>query len=64
MEEADIRMNEIRKAGYDFEKTVLRGGRNEHTGKVIAEKIEHYIEDLLKAKVLPSSQLLEFTLSF
>ena len=44
-------MNEIRKATYDFDKSVLKGGLNEITGKIIAEKVLHYIEDLNKAKV-------------
>lgn len=51
MEEADIRLSEIKKSSYEFDRDIVKGSVNPRTGKVIAEKVTKYMEDKLRARV-------------
>ncbi|XP_065828512.1 cilia- and flagella-associated protein 263-like [Oscarella lobularis] len=50
LEEADIRLAEMKKASYEFERDILRGAINHRTGKVSAERVARYIEDKLRSR--------------
>ncbi|XP_013405917.1 coiled-coil domain-containing protein 113 [Lingula anatina] len=50
MEEADIRINEIKKASYEFERDIVKGAVNTRTGKVISERVLKYLEDKIRAR--------------
>jgi hypothetical protein len=51
MEEADMRMTEIKKEEYEFDRDIAKGAVNPRTGKANAEKVIKYLEDKLRAKV-------------
>jgi len=51
LEEADMRMAEIKKEEYEFERDIVKGAANPRTGKANAEKVSKYLEDKLRAKV-------------
>ena len=51
MEEADLRLAEIKKESYEFDRDIVKGAVNQRTGKVIAEKVIRYFEDRLRARV-------------
>ena len=51
MEEADLRLGEMKKVSYEFERDVVKGSVNPRTGKVIAEKVSRHWEEKLKARV-------------
>ena len=51
MEEADLRLAEIKKEGYEFERDIVKGAMNPRTGKVISEKVVRYFEDKIRARV-------------
>jgi len=51
MEECDLRLAEMKKASYEFERDVVKGSINPRTNKVIAEKVVRYLEDKLRARV-------------
>lgn len=45
-----IRMNEIKKETYEFNRDLLIGGKNPRTGKMMAEKVVRYFDEKLKTK--------------
>ena len=51
LEEADLRLSEIKKEEYEFERDIVKGAANPRTGKANAEKVSKYLEDKLRAKV-------------
>jgi len=51
LEEADLRIAEIKKEDYEFERDIVKGAANPRTGKANAEKVAKYLEDKLRAKV-------------
>uniref|UniRef100_H2YDN7 Cilia- and flagella-associated protein 263 n=1 Tax=Ciona savignyi TaxID=51511 RepID=H2YDN7_CIOSA len=48
LEEAELRITEIKKATYEFDRDICKGSINPRTGKVVAEKVIRYFEDKLK----------------
>ncbi|CAL1541961.1 unnamed protein product [Lymnaea stagnalis] len=50
MEEADIRLSEVKKESYEFERDIVKGSVNHRTNKVIAEKCMRYFEDKLRTR--------------
>ncbi|ELU06186.1 hypothetical protein CAPTEDRAFT_181233 [Capitella teleta] len=50
MEEADIRLTEMKKSSYEFDRDIVKGSVNPRTGKVIAEKMTRYLDDKLRAR--------------
>ena len=50
MEEADVRLSELKKSSYEFERDILKGAINTRTGKVVAEKVIRYFEDKQRAR--------------
>ncbi|XP_005090523.1 coiled-coil domain-containing protein 113 [Aplysia californica] len=50
MEETDMRLSEMKKESYEFERDILKGSVNHRTNKVIAEKCLRYFDDKLKAR--------------
>ena len=50
MEEADLRLAEIKKTSYEFERDIVKGAENTRTGKVVAEKVLRYFDDKLRAR--------------
>jgi len=51
LEEADLRLAEIKKEEYEFERDIVKGAVNPRTGKANSEKVSKYLEDKLRAKV-------------
>jgi len=51
MEEADLRLAEIKKEGYEFDRDIVKGSINTRTNKVISEKVSRYFEDKLRSRV-------------
>lgn len=51
MEEAELRLEEIRKSHYEFDRDIVKLAVNPQTNKVVAEKITRYFEDKLRARV-------------
>ena len=45
-----MRLTELKKSSYEFERDILKGAVNNRTGKVIAEKITRYFEDKNRAR--------------
>eukprot|EP01136_Pigoraptor_vietnamica_P030441 Opistho-1_new@89695 len=50
MEEAEIRLAELKKATYDFRRDIVQGAVNPRTEKVIAEKVTRYYEDKMRQR--------------
>ena len=50
-----MRVGEIKKASYEFERDIVKGAVNPRTGKVISEKVSRYWEDKLRARVIGQS---------
>jgi len=50
MEETDMRLSEMKKESYEFERDILKGSVNHRTNKVIAEKCLRYFDDKLRAR--------------
>jgi len=50
MEEADIRLAEIKKTQYEFKRDVVSGAVNPRTGRVIAEKLIRSVEDKVRSR--------------
>ncbi|KAH9505387.1 hypothetical protein Btru_058610, partial [Bulinus truncatus] len=50
MEEADMRLSEIKKESYEFERDIVKGSVNYRTHKVVAEKCMRYFEDKLRTR--------------
>jgi len=51
MEEAELRLAEIRKSHYEFDRDIVKGAVNAQTNKVVSEKVVRYFEDKLRARV-------------
>lgn len=51
MEEADIRLVELKKASYEFDRDVAKVLKEKRGVIVAAEKIVRYMEDRMRAKV-------------
>jgi hypothetical protein len=51
LEEADMRLTEMKKEEYEFERDIAKGAVNPRTGKPISEKVIKYLDDKLRAKV-------------
>ena len=51
LEEADVRINEIKVEMHEFEKVVLKGGLSPINKRVISEKLIKYFDDKLKERV-------------
>ena len=51
MEECDMRLGEIKKTSYEFERDLVKGAVNPRTNKVVAEKVVRYFEDKIRARV-------------
>lgn len=51
MEEAELRLGEIRKTHYEFDRDIVKGSVNAQTNKVVAEKVTRYFEDKLRGRV-------------
>lgn len=51
LEEADIRINEIKIEMHEFERNVLKAGYNPMSKKIAAEKLIKYFEDRMKERV-------------
>ena len=51
LEEADVRVNELKKTMYEFERDICKGAVNVRTNKIIAEKVVRHFEDKMKARV-------------
>jgi len=58
MEEAELRLGEIRKSHYEFDRDIGKGAVNSQTNKVVAEKVCRYFEDKLRARVIIHSVVL------
>lgn len=54
MEEAELRLAEIRKSHYEFDRDIVKGSFNAQTNKVVAEKVTRYFEDKIRARVSPN----------
>lgn len=50
IEEAELHLDEIKKARYEFERDIAKGAVNKRTGLVVAERMLRYIEDKVRAK--------------
>merc|ERR1712241_1666604 len=50
MEETDMRLSEMKKESYEFERDILKGSVNHRTSKVIAEECLRYFDDKLRAR--------------
>jgi len=50
MEEAEIRLGEVKKAQYEFNRDIVNGAVNPRSNKIIAEKLTRSIEDKLRAR--------------
>ncbi|XP_038078139.1 coiled-coil domain-containing protein 113-like [Patiria miniata] len=50
MEEADVRLSELKKSSYEYERDILKGSVNNRTGKVVAEKVVRYFEDKQRSR--------------
>ncbi|KAI8773474.1 coiled-coil domain-containing protein 113, partial [Biomphalaria glabrata] len=50
MEESDMRLSEMKKDSYEFERDIVKGSINYRTHKVVAEKCIRYFEDKLRTR--------------
>ena len=50
-EETDLRIGEIKKTMYEFERDICKGSVNPRTNKIIAERVIRHFEDKLKSRV-------------
>lgn len=48
--EAEIRLGEVKKEAYEFERDVTRGGVNPRIGKIMAERVVKFYDDKLRSK--------------
>ena len=51
LEELDIRLNEAKKAVYEFKRDIVGSAVNARTGKILAERLVRYCEEKIKMKV-------------
>ncbi|CAK8685258.1 unnamed protein product [Clavelina lepadiformis] len=50
LEEAELRVTEIKKAMYEFDRDICKGSVNPRSGKIVAEKVVRYYEDKLRCR--------------
>ncbi|KAK6185485.1 hypothetical protein SNE40_007707 [Patella caerulea] len=50
MEEADLRLAEMKKEYYEFERDIVKGAVNTRTNRVVSEKVIRYFEDKLRSR--------------
>ena len=50
-----MRLGETKKAGYEFERDIVKGSVNQRTDKIVAEKVVRYFEDKIRSRVSSSS---------
>eukprot|EP00762_Andalucia_godoyi_P001275 ANDGO_04867.mRNA.1 hypothetical protein PHYSODRAFT_523170 len=50
MEEIDTKISEIKKDAYEFRRDIVMGAENTRTGKIMAEKLQRYMEDIIKER--------------
>lgn len=50
LQEADMRMAELRKEAFDFKREIVVGGESSRTGNIMAERVVRFLEERLKAK--------------
>jgi chromosome segregation ATPase len=50
MEEVDTEIAEVKKDAYEFRRDIVVGAENPRTGKVVAERLQRYMEDAIKEK--------------
>jgi len=60
LEEADLRLNEIKIEIHEFERDVLKGGFNPVNKKIVAERLIKYFDDKLKQRVNFTDRFLFF----
>lgn len=51
IEEAELKIAEVKKAVYEFDRDICKGSINPRTNKVVAEKVLRYYEDKLRSRV-------------
>lgn len=51
MEEVDLRLVEIKKESYEFERDIVKGVMNLRIGKVIVEKVIRYLDEKNRLRV-------------
>jgi len=49
-EEADIRLKEMQKSSYEFNRDIVLGAKNPRTGKIISERVSRYFEDKMRTR--------------
>ena len=54
LEEADIRIGEIKKTSYEFDRDICKGAINARTNTVVAEKVVRHFDDKIKSRVSKS----------
>jgi hypothetical protein len=59
LEEADLRLNEIKIEIHEFERDVLKGGFNPVNKKIVAERLIKYFDDKLKQRVGFTNRLVQ-----
>ncbi|XP_033126093.1 coiled-coil domain-containing protein 113-like [Anneissia japonica] len=50
MEEAELRLSELKKSFYEFDRDIVKGSVNSRSNRVIAEKVIRYFEDKQRAR--------------
>eukprot|EP01029_Cantina_marsupialis_P003817 TRINITY_DN13848_c0_g1_i1.p1 TRINITY_DN13848_c0_g1~~TRINITY_DN13848_c0_g1_i1.p1 ORF type:complete len:334 (+),score=123.73 TRINITY_DN13848_c0_g1_i1:119-1120(+) len=50
IEATDVRIAELKKDAYEFKRDIVVGAEHARTGKTVAEKVVHYMEDKLRQK--------------
>lgn len=50
LEETEIRIGELKRDAYEFKRDVVVGAENHRTGKIMAERVTRYLDEVLKAK--------------
>ncbi|XP_063686995.1 coiled-coil domain-containing protein 113-like isoform X2 [Bolinopsis microptera] len=49
-EEAEIRLAEMKKSSYEFNRDIVLGAKNLRTGRVVAERVTRYFEDKMRSR--------------
>lgn len=49
-EEAEIRLAEMKKSSYEFNRDIVLGAKNPRTGRVISERVTRYFEDKMRTR--------------
>lgn len=50
LEETEIRISELKRDAYEFKRDVVVGAENHRTGKIMAERVTRYLDEVLKSK--------------